>query len=267
MRFNSRQAALLDTPDLPLGAFEHVGDGKIRPQGGGIPIVSDVVDFVGDVVGDVVDAAVDVVNAIPIVGDVADDVLGLDPNGGGIVPVVKGIATGVVLSPITGGIGGFINTGLGLGLGTAAEAALGGATFGAATGGAQGAVYGAAGGYLGSVVGSYVNDTMGTTTQTFDDGSTLTFNTNTGMPVSGVDINGSSFNVVDGVGRYADGSTLGGIPEQNFGGNSLVASTETSSPPQWQQSGFGSESAYADASMKGFDNPATYSDEIGRAHV
>lgn len=260
MRFNSRQAALLGIPDLPLGAFEHTGDGKIRPQGGGIPIVSDVVDFVGDVVGDVVDAAVDVVNAIPIVGDVADDVLGLDPNGGGIVPVVKGIATGVVLSPITGGIGGFINSGLGLGLGTAAEAALGGATFGAATGGAQGAVYGAAGGYLGSVVSSYVNENMGTTTQTFDDGTTLTFNTNTGMPVSGIDIDGRSFSVTDGVGRYQDGSTLGGVPETNFGGNTLVGNPEPSGPPQWQQSGFSSESAYADASMKGFDNPTTYAD-------
>ena len=81
MRFNSRPAALLDTPDLPLGAFEHVGDRKIRPQGGGIPIVSDVVDFVGDAVGGVVDAVVDVVNDIPVVGDVADNVLGLDPNG------------------------------------------------------------------------------------------------------------------------------------------------------------------------------------------
>jgi hypothetical protein len=35
MRFNSREAALLGIPDLPLGAFEHVGDRKIKPQGGG----------------------------------------------------------------------------------------------------------------------------------------------------------------------------------------------------------------------------------------
>jgi hypothetical protein len=40
--------------ELPLGAFEHCGDKKIKPQGGGgIPIVSDVVDIGGDIVEDV----------------------------------------------------------------------------------------------------------------------------------------------------------------------------------------------------------------------
>jgi hypothetical protein len=34
MRFNSREAALLGIPDLPQGAFEHVGNRKIKPQGG-----------------------------------------------------------------------------------------------------------------------------------------------------------------------------------------------------------------------------------------
>jgi hypothetical protein len=35
MRFNNRSLALMDIPDLPLGAFEHIGDRKIKPQGGG----------------------------------------------------------------------------------------------------------------------------------------------------------------------------------------------------------------------------------------
>ena len=35
MRFNNRFCALMDIPDLPAGAFEHIGDGKIKPQGGG----------------------------------------------------------------------------------------------------------------------------------------------------------------------------------------------------------------------------------------
>jgi hypothetical protein len=35
MRFNNRSMALLGIPDLPLGAFEHIGDRKIKPQGGG----------------------------------------------------------------------------------------------------------------------------------------------------------------------------------------------------------------------------------------
>lgn len=52
MRFNNRACALMDIPDLPQCAFEHCGDGKIKPQGGGgggIPIVSDVVNAVSDV--------------------------------------------------------------------------------------------------------------------------------------------------------------------------------------------------------------------------
>ena len=34
MRFNNRFCALMDIPDLPAGAFEHIGDKKIKPQGG-----------------------------------------------------------------------------------------------------------------------------------------------------------------------------------------------------------------------------------------
>lgn len=259
MRFNSRQAALLDTPDLPLGAFEHVGDHKIRPQGGGIPIVSDIVDVVSDVVGGVVDGVVDVITDIPVIGEIADDQLGLDPNGGGIVPIVKGVATGIVLSPVTGLIGPAINSSLGLGLGTAGQAALGGATFGAATGGAQGAVYGAAGGYLGSVASEQINNALNRTTVTFDDGSQLTYNTSTGAPVSGLDYNGKSFNVSNGVAAYADGSPLGGAAQTNFGSNQSWADyTPPPPPPEWQQAGFGNEASYADAQLNGFDSAQDY---------
>lgn len=38
MRFNNRACALMDIPDLPAGAFEHIGDKKIKPQGGGNPL-------------------------------------------------------------------------------------------------------------------------------------------------------------------------------------------------------------------------------------
>lgn len=53
MRFNDRACALMDIPDLPQNAFEHIGDKKIKPQGGGggIPIVSDVLDVTSDVLG------------------------------------------------------------------------------------------------------------------------------------------------------------------------------------------------------------------------
>jgi len=40
MRFNNRFCALMDIPDLPSGAFEHIGDKKIKPQGGGNPIAA-----------------------------------------------------------------------------------------------------------------------------------------------------------------------------------------------------------------------------------
>jgi hypothetical protein len=46
MRFNNRSMALLGIPDLPLGAFEHIGDRKIKPQGGGnlLPATKGVTD-------------------------------------------------------------------------------------------------------------------------------------------------------------------------------------------------------------------------------
>ena len=58
---------------LPLGAFEHCGDRRIRPHGGGgyIPIVSDVVDIVQDIGGSVVDVIDD---AVSTVGDVVQGV-------------------------------------------------------------------------------------------------------------------------------------------------------------------------------------------------
>ena len=64
MRFNNRSCALLGIPDLPSGAFEHIGDRKIKLQGGGgswnpSEVVSDgassVADFVQDPVGTLTD--------------------------------------------------------------------------------------------------------------------------------------------------------------------------------------------------------------------
>ena len=53
--------ALLGIPDLPIYAFRHVGDRKIQPQGGGggIPIVSDIVEAGEDLASSVSDAAAD----------------------------------------------------------------------------------------------------------------------------------------------------------------------------------------------------------------
>jgi hypothetical protein len=50
MRFNNRFCALMDIPDLPAGAFEHIGDKKIKPQGGGNPI-SAITDPISSALG------------------------------------------------------------------------------------------------------------------------------------------------------------------------------------------------------------------------
>lgn len=232
MRFNNRATALLGIPDLPLNAFQHCGDRRIKPQGGGIPIVSDVVDAVGDVVGDVVDTVVDVVVDIPVVGEIADDQLGLDPNGGGMVPYINAGITGAILAPVGGAIGGALNTGLGMSLGAGATQALGSAALSAAAGGTAQSILGSAvGGYLSGsgALDRAIDATTGLvngpngwgfgTTYTFDDGSTLSVGSD-GRIVSGVDIDGRPFEVHDGVGSYSDnGAPLAGTPETNFGGN------------------------------------------------
>lgn len=52
MRFNNRFCALMDIPDLPIGAFEHIGDRKIKPQGGGGGgIVSAITDPISSALG------------------------------------------------------------------------------------------------------------------------------------------------------------------------------------------------------------------------
>ena len=51
MRFNSRACALMDIPDLPAMAFQHIGDKKIKPQGGGGGIISDITDPISSALG------------------------------------------------------------------------------------------------------------------------------------------------------------------------------------------------------------------------
>jgi len=71
MRFNNRACALMDIPDLPQGAFEHCGDGKIKPQGGGG--------------GDIISAVTDPIS----------DVLGTSGGGGGILGAVEDVGQAV----------------------------------------------------------------------------------------------------------------------------------------------------------------------------
>lgn len=86
VRFNNRTCALLGIPDLPLGAFEHIGDGKIKPQGGGgswnpVTIAQDTassaVDFVQDPVGTITDTLDKADNWTEAVGE---DLAKIDPG-------------------------------------------------------------------------------------------------------------------------------------------------------------------------------------------
>jgi len=72
MRFNNRACALMDIPDLPQNAFEHCGDGKIKPQGGG-----------GG--GGIVSAVTDPISSV----------LGTDGGGGGILGAVEDVGQAV----------------------------------------------------------------------------------------------------------------------------------------------------------------------------
>ena len=71
MKFNDRNYALLGIPDLPINAFRHIGDRKIKPQGG-------VSSFVDSVTGAVDDAVSSVSN---VLADVDDSVNESIPGG------------------------------------------------------------------------------------------------------------------------------------------------------------------------------------------
>jgi hypothetical protein len=86
VRFNNRFCALLEIPDLPSGAFEHIGDRKIKPQGGGgswdpsevaKDTVSSVTDFVQDPVGTITDTLDKADNWTEAVGE---DLAKIDPG-------------------------------------------------------------------------------------------------------------------------------------------------------------------------------------------
>jgi len=144
MRFNNRACALMEIPDLPAMAFQHIGDRKIKPQGGGGGLVSAITD--------------------PI-----SSALGTDGGGGGILGAVEdvGQSIGSGLADVDEFVneeipGGWVT--VGLAAATAGAASGAGAGAGAATGAAGGtatgtgltAGAGASGGLLasGGTVGS-----------------------------------------------------------------------------------------------------------------
>ena len=105
MRFNNRTCALMEIPDLPQGAFEHCGDGKIKPQGGGGGgIISAVTDPVSDVLGTsgggggILGAVEDVGQAVGDVGASFEKEI-IDPLGGYkvVAPIAAAVAAPYLL--------------------------------------------------------------------------------------------------------------------------------------------------------------------------
>lgn len=110
MRFNNRACALMEIPDLPQGAFEHIGDGKIKPQGGGGGgIVSAITDPISDVLGTsgggggILGAVEDVGQAIGSAGASLEKNV-IDPLGG--YKVVAPVALAALTPYAIGALGG-----------------------------------------------------------------------------------------------------------------------------------------------------------------
>ena len=177
MRFNDRNFAILGIPDLPINAFKHIGNRKIKPQGG----VTSVVDSIGGAVSDVVGGVSDVL------ADVDDTVNEVVPGGWATVAAVTAATVGLPGLPVgaetaattagtattTAGAGTVAGTGLtagGSGLGLSAGGGSLGLTAGSAGAGSIGAGIGStlagistgigAGAALGSL-GSAAGSTIG----------------------------------------------------------------------------------------------------------
>ena len=168
MRFNNRFCNLMGIPDLPMGAFEHIGDRKIKPQGGGGNPISAITDPIssalgtdgggGGILGAVSDVGESIDKGItqPIGAGLADvdKFVGNEiPGGWGTVGAAAALGTGLYFAPelaalaggeAAGGAGAAI-TDASLGYsGAAAELGLEGATSGLSTVGASGDVLSAA---------------------------------------------------------------------------------------------------------------------------
>ena len=102
MRFNNRACALMDIPDLPQNAFEHIGDRKIKPQGGGgggiVDVFSPITDPISDVLGTsgggggILGAVEDVAQGAGNVLADVDEFVGNEIPGGWILPAAAAVA-------------------------------------------------------------------------------------------------------------------------------------------------------------------------------
>lgn len=121
---------------LPIGAFEHCGDKRIKPQGGG-GFIGDIVDTVGDVVSGVGDVVGDVVEAVGDAGSWIDDKVNEEiPGGwytvGAVTGATMGLPTDLGLSEAA--TAGATEAGSGFGLNPASTGGFGLGTSTAGTG-------------------------------------------------------------------------------------------------------------------------------------
>jgi hypothetical protein len=146
----------MEIPDLPQGAFEHIGDRKIKPQGGGggIPIVSDIGKAV-ESVGKSVSGALASIDPGPAIGNIGESIdkaitqpigqglaevdtfVNRELPGGWVSPalIAATVAAPYVAPALTGAEAGFV----GLDAATAAELGLSGGS-GLSAAGASGDV-------------------------------------------------------------------------------------------------------------------------------
>lgn len=121
MRFNSRACALMDIPDLPVMAFQHIGDKKIKPQGGGGGIISAITDPISDVLGTSGDGG-GILGAVEDVGQAVGSGLASvdefvnDEIPGGWYTVGGAAATAGALAAASAGAGAAAGAGAGTGL-------------------------------------------------------------------------------------------------------------------------------------------------------
>jgi hypothetical protein len=183
MRFNDRNYAILGIPDLPINAFKHIGDRKIKPQGG----ISSFVSSIGDAVSGAVSGVSDVL------ADVDDTVNEVIPGGWATVAAVTAATVGLPGLPV----------GAETAAGTAGAGTAAGATGASTAGtglslGGSGLGLSAGGGSLGLTAGSAGAGSIGAGI-----GSTL------GGITTGIGTGAA-------LGSLGSGSTIGSMPAANY---------------------------------------------------
>ena len=199
MKFNDRNYALLGIPDLPINAFRHIGDRKIKPQGG----VSSFVDSVGGVIDDTVGSVSNVL------ADVDDTVNETIPGGWATVAAVTaatvglpGVPVGAETAATTAGTTAGTTAATTAGTTAGTGLSIGGSGLGlSAGGGSLGLTAGSAGA---SSIGAGIGSTLGGITTGIGTGAAL------GGLTSGV------------------GSTIGSMPAANYSLTGAIPSSLTS---------------------------------------